>query len=100
MTFLRAAGYSVHAEGDGLHVEPRGNLTPAECDQIRTLKPGLMAILADERWAECRACLAGVDPVLLCEANSHGIGSGCPLPTCPYRKTLSVRRRPATTSAT
>lgn len=87
MSFLREAGYTLQAQGDDLFVEPRENLSPAECDQIRLLKPGMIAILAEERWAECGTCKASIDTEC-----SVDVGRVCERMNCPYRTSLSLRR--------
>jgi hypothetical protein len=35
LTFLRAAGFTVRADGERLFVLPRERLSPAEADQVR-----------------------------------------------------------------
>jgi hypothetical protein len=87
LAFLRAAGFAVEARDGKVYVTPRAKLSPAECGQIVSLKPGLLLLLAAERWEECPACLAGVDRELCGElpfavANCRNTKRG----GCPYRR--------------
>ncbi len=89
LAFLRQAGFTLTAKGDRLFVEPRERLSPAECDQVRTLKAGLLLlVLADgrvaERWTRCDPaewCGGWVDPAF---------GGELPVGTChamcPFRR--------------
>lgn len=80
LAFLRAAGFAVTAADGKVFVRPRERLSPAECDQVRALKPGLLQVLAAERWVRCTLCL-------------HWADAGCPddvqrlcaVSRCPYR---------------
>jgi len=45
LSLLRSAGFTIRADSERLYVEPRGNLTAADCDTIRRLKPGLLALV-------------------------------------------------------
>lgn len=96
LAYLRSAGFSValgRAEGT-LTVSPRDKLTAAEVEQVKALKPELLALLAEERHAArlaanaaalerltpCRRCRAWVDP----QAGA-GVRTCCPIRDCPQR---------------
>lgn len=96
LEYLRRAGYAValgRAEGT-LTVSPRDRLTPAECEQVRALKPELLRLLGEERTAArmaanaaalerltpCRRCRALVDP----QAGAD-VRTCCPKRDCPWR---------------
>ena len=89
LRFLRAAGFRVSAEGGKVFVQPRADLSPAECGQVVKLKPGLLLLLAAEaaaeeerrRWVRCQNCLDWVDPTLAGE-----LPFGSCQPKCPYRR--------------
>jgi hypothetical protein len=81
LAFLRAAGFSVRAAGDKVVVNPGGQLSDAERERVAALKPGLLAVLAEEQWKQCDLCPARVD----CGSPAD-VGRVCWVPTCPYRQ--------------
>lgn len=106
LAYLRSSGFTLTPAGDRLTVAPREKLTPAECERIREAKPGLLRLLADERYAaawaerlppnlaamerlaECPACRAMVDP----EAGAD-VRTGCDRHDCPHGRPFRCRKR-------
>lgn len=106
LAYLRGSGFALTADGDRLTVAPRAKLTPAECERIREAKPGLLRLLADERYAaawadllppnlaalgrlaECPACRALVDPTA-----GADVRTGCDRTDCPHGRPFSCRRK-------
>ena len=62
LAYLRGAGFALAVRGERLTVSPRGKLTEAECEQVRSLKPELLNLLAAERLTPCLRCKAEFDP--------------------------------------
>lgn len=81
LAMLRAAGFTVTAADGKVFVRPRADLAEGTCRQIAANKPGLLLVLAEERWTRCQMCL-------------HHVDSGCPddvqrlcgVTGCPYRR--------------
>jgi len=71
----------VTARGDRLYVTPREKLTPAEVEQVKATKGGLMALLVAERLEDCDVCRAAVAP-----AAREDLGRVCYQGGCPYRR--------------
>jgi hypothetical protein len=61
LELLRLGGWTVTAAGDRLFVEPRATLTPVDCETIRRLKPGLLALVGGE-LEPCNVCRGMCNP--------------------------------------
>jgi hypothetical protein len=85
--FLREAGFTLTARDGRVYVEPRSKLSPAECGQIVALKPGLLAVLEEERWVRCQLCLNYAD-----SGHPDDVQRLCGVVGCPYRKSQRGKR--------
>ncbi len=82
LDLLRAGGFKVTARDGKVYVEPRSELTPGTCEQVRRLKAGLLEVLAEERWTRCdpaEGCGGWVDPEFAGELPVGTCRAICPL---------------------